>query len=270
MAKKATVKSKEFYIDKDALIGKATVKHFLNTKLKAVEDPFTKEKKYPIYMRVVFARKSTYIKSNFLFFSDYDDGANMGIIDNLLTNPLAESGLVASEKKFNSKEYEEVFKKEAKVVSEIFQFYGRYGINIIDENTIGFIKISLLPINKVYSDFVWRKLRSELPKNDFHFLLNENIRFSKQFEVIQRYGNHEAIDYIKKYQTEYDYSVLLSRSKNVRIYEWIENDVKSHITAMFAEYPKFLLSVKQSLLEYFKLHLYPEHHKLFEKIKKDI
>jgi hypothetical protein len=275
---KKTKSKKKVPID-NPLSGKVSVKHYLNTKLKP---RFDVDRMYPVYIQLVFNSKNAYIKSNFV---------------KLLSNKVMfdggfvfRDGPYMTEKEFSSGKYNKYLNEEARIISEIILFYGKYGVNILLSDTSEIIRSSLSQsIYRELSLHFWTRfyqvineeIKSKKIDEDFLFLMLENkkdgdglrITFDIGFKVLEKYGNKDVQNVLSKVRPQYEMFQLLKNENNFLIYEWVFKDLKNYYGTKYSRYPNFLSNIRETIISYFNyiIDFFPDgSHSMLDKIKRDI
>lgn len=245
------------------LTGKVSVVHFLNDRLKPKEKQFVKET-YPVYMRAIFNKKSTNIKSNFDLFTI----EQIDVFDYLKYKLTSPTSSYLSKEQFNSPRYKEMMAEESRVVCEVIRFYGQYGVNILLDNPSAFITISLPFIQKIFSDFLWRKLHAiQIEHPEIRYILNEQSSFDRQIESLLKYGNAKLKSIISKLQAEAGMMKMLKTEKNFRVYEWWLK--RGEMMLKFEKNHDFIINLRMAISQHYQSLADVENKKLFKKISDD-
>lgn len=269
MSKRKAVKSSS-----QPLIGKVSVKHFLNTRLKGRPDPFGNEKRFPVYMRVVFNRKTSSIKSDFRYFTEQSISQGQDVFSHIKYKLLYSPGdTYLTAKEFNKPYYLNSFNEEARVVSEIVLFYGKYGTNILRTEAGRLITSSLSPIKHVVSDHFSRKLYDAFKGSIIQDIINLASPFDKQFKALDAFGSKEMLRILETLTHEYNAFQMLEKAtmgKTIRVYEWIFNDFKDKFKLVTDNSPDLLIKLQQAISKHYDDMLSTDFPALWKLISKDI
>lgn len=203
-ALKYAVRNKEYRV---------SVTHFVNTKLKP--QFVGKQKEYPLYIRIVYRRKTTNIRS--LFFD----------------------GLI-SETRFAQIKRDENLKNlidhECEVVAEIVSFYfDKFKINVVEQNS----SLLITPLMPLITEVLSRHIYTSRFESEFTFRFPDlssiidfkSASFDTFFDSLVHHGNHHIQSFMLKFQSErtaFDF-IIKHQKWDLRVYHWLMTQEKSTV-----------------------------------------
>lgn len=214
-------------------MGKITVKHYLNTKVKPIIYSVDNKEYYPIYTQITYNRKTTQLRS-FTTATATTNGfldiiANKSDIKEVLfLHPYNENLNINNALE---KEKNDIIQSIDYILNHKINISGKYDLREVLE--LFFVYISEIFIENTYTDWVCRK-NNHIKETKIYNAFNERFTLYESIKLIKTSINIDLSEYIDINDLELSKYIYyyLKHTKNLTYIDLLRSDYKTEINSI--------------------------------------